>query len=627
MARIFFTMHRLCGDGYRLHVTEEAAPDQRRDLLWLAAIATGLTTFWLVPYFANGLSMPIGPDVPVYIWWARLAEVQGIGAPGHRPGATVFLATLSNGLHIDLLPLIGGALVAGGVAVALAGGLLLRAAGMGRLTWVLGAVLAGLYARFLVWGYLANLLFALLFLAAAVVLVERGRLSRWSAAALFAAAGLSHPYFFVFGVVILVLTAFGQRFRHHGTELVPASAALAAVVAGGAVAGLGVALTFLGPQYALHVAPDAILRKAGLRSLLPETYRIQTQALLLSDGIWLLLEGAVAVAARLGGFVGRFLGSWGACTLLIYPFALILPVFAGQRLVFFGFFLPLLAAVGLVKLARRLTRAKRVLLLLVVVGVVTFETAGWWWPASPFFTEEQLRQASRAGELVAATQPGTPAVVLVHEQDRELVLPAKALNALRTSVPPERIPDVFAYFGEIDDIVSGRPSSSDEPLRTLQLSALDEISATGSEPFVVALAAFNDDPASLDRLQQVGPGVYASQATAAVPVSDRPEPTRAAVIAGTAVGIGIVLLLTGLGWARATGLTGAAAWGLAPAFGAAGMILLGTALYVVGLPINPVVGTACIATVAGAGLLALRRRSREKDVKSRRRGRPLEPVR
>jgi hypothetical protein len=580
---------------------------ERRDLLWLAAIAAALTTFWLVPYVANGLSMPIGPDVPVYVWWGRLAEAQGIGAPGHRPGVIVVLVTLSNAFHIQLLTVIGGVLVAGGVAIAVTGGLLLRATGVGRWTWVLGAVLAGLYARFLIWGYLANLLFALLFLAAVVVLVEESRVSRWSAASLFGAAGLNHPYFFMFGAGILVLTALGQRFRDHEIKSVPATSAFSALAAGGAIAALGVGLTFLGPHYALNVAPDAILRKSGLRSLLPETYRIRTQALLMSDGWWLLLDGVFAVGARLGHFVGRFLGTWAACTLLIYPFTLVLPLFAGQRLVFFGFFLPLLSAVGLVKFASRLTLARRVLLLLVVVGAVAFETAGWWWPASPFFTEEQLRQSSLAGELVASTQPGTPVVVVVREEDRELVLPAKALNALRTSVPPDRIPDVFAYFGAVDDVFSGRSSSSDEPLRALQVAALDEISAVGREPFVVVVSAFNDDPKARDLLRPAGPGVYASRITAAASVADQPEPTSPAGIAGTAVLVDLVLLVAGLGWARAAGLTGATAWGLAPAFGVAGLILLGAALYVVGLPINTVVATACIGVVASGGLLAFRR--------------------
>jgi len=580
---------------------------ERRDLLLLAAIATALTSFWLVPYVANGLSMPIGPDVPVYVWWGRLAEAQWIGAPGHRPGVTVVLVTLTDAFHIQLLTVVGGVLVAGGVGIAVTCGLLLRATRVDRWTWVLGAVLAGLYARFLIWGYVANLLFVLLFLAAVVVLVEERRMSRWAAAALFGAAGLSHPYFFVFGAGILVLAALGHRFRDPEMKSVPATSAFTALAAGGAIAALGVGLTFLGPHYSLSAAPDPILRKSGLRSLLPEIYRIRTQALLMSDGWWLLLEGIFALGARLQHFTGRFLGTWAACTLLIFPFTLVLPLFAGQRLVFFGFFLPLLASVGLVKFAWRFTLSRRVLLLLVVVGAVTLETAGWWWPASPFFTEEQLRQSSIAGRVVASTPLGTPVVVVVRQEDRELVLPAKALNALRTSVPPDRIPEIFAYFGAVEDIFSGRPSSSHEPLRTLQVAALDEISAVRRAPFVIVLSAFNDDPRARDLLKQAGPGVYASQITAAVSVAGQPEPTSPAGIAGTVILIDLVLLMTGLGWARAAGLTGATAWGLAPAFAMAGVVLLGAALYVVGFPINAVVATGCIVTVAGGGLLASRR--------------------
>jgi hypothetical protein len=585
--------------------------DQRRDLLWATVLAGGFTAFWLVPYIAKRLTMPIGPDVPVYLWWARLAEAQGIGAPGHRPGATVVLVTLSHALHVPVLPLIGGMLVAAGVSVAVVGGLLLRAIGSERRAWILAVVLVGLYARFLIWTFVANLLFSLFFLTAVVVLVEKGRSGRWQAAVLLAAAGLAHPYFYLFGAVILVLAAVGERLRDRTATSDASASAIEAVVLGGAVAGVGVASTFLGPQLSLPLAPDAIMRESGLRSLLLESYRVQTRALLQIQGASLLLQWVAAIGARLRGFFGRFLGSWAAATLVVFPFTLIVPVFAGQRLVFFGFFLPLLAAVGLAKAVSRFTPRTGLLLMLLFAGVVAFETGSWWWQATPFFTDQQLRQTSLAGRIVAATPLETPSVVVVYERDSGFVLPAKALNAMRTSVPPDRIPDVFAYFGSVDDVVAARPGETSGPLRTLQETAIAEISATDREPLILVLTAFNDDPTARERLEPVAPGVYASRALPARTVPGQPQPSTAGALAGSAILVEVVLLVAGIGWARAFGLVGVMAWGAAPAFALAGVTLIGMTLYTVGFPINTGVATGCVVLVAGGGLLGWRMRSAE----------------
>jgi hypothetical protein len=581
----------------------------RRDGRWLAAIAVSSTCFWLVPYMVRGVSMPIGPDVPVYLWWTRIVAEFGIGAGGHRPGATALVLALSQALGLAPLAVIAGLLVVGGVTTALSGALLLREAGVDRLTWVLGGVLLGLFARFLVWGYLSNLLFGQLFLSGvALVIALRGR-DRWSPALLFAGAGLAHPYFYVLGLAIVGLTIVGARIRDRNPLSAELRSLMSASTMGGLAMLVGVWATFRGPRYSLEIAPDAILRESGLRSLLPETYRIQFRALAKSDGLWLLIEAALAIVARLGGVVGRFLGSWAALTAMVLPLTFLLPVFAGQRLVFFAYFLPLLAAVGLARITKPLRPAFRASALAVVVGLVCIETATWWWSADPFYTEEQLAQSNAAATLIAATSPGTPTVVVVSQEGRELVLQAMALNAVRASVPADRIPDVYAYFGRVHDVERLRPTARAEPLRSLQDASIEDLRAVGRSPLILALAAFNDDTASFgSSLRLVSPGVYANE-TATEPTSDPPSPPGSSSIVGVTILLGLVLVAVGAGFARSLDVEGVTAWVLAPSMGMAGLIVAATASLAAGLDLGRLLGLGCLILVACVGWILAGRRT------------------
>jgi hypothetical protein len=580
---------------------------------WLAFIASALAAIWFAPYLLHDLSMPLGPDVPVYVWWARLAEVQGIGAPGHRPGSTSVVLVLSQALHLPLLPLIGGLLIGAAIMVALAGGMLLRGAGLDPKTWLVGSLLIGLFARYLVWGFLANLLFAVLFIGAVAIAFRSKDRAPLPAAGMFAAAGLVHPFFFIFTMAILILAAVGESRRDQQARVSsPISASLRSMIGGGALASVGIAATYVGPQYGFELAPDAVLRHAGFSGILRAGHRQQMVVLARIDGAWLLVESFFAIVARLTGPVGRFLGSWAFLTVVGLPAALLWPAFAAHRLVFFAYFLPALAAVGLIRIARTLPEATGTALTVVVVGVAVFGAVHWWWRINPFFTSDQLAQATTAGALAAAHPVGTPIVVVVDLAGQETTLPIQAVNALRTAVPPDRIPDVFGYFGSVGDVLRGRPGASDEPFRSLQAATLTDIDAMDAEPLILVLTVFNDDPNALTPpLSRAGPGVFSSSAASLVEdPSDLPHPTSPLGVAGAAALVAAVLLLVGSGWARLWLGLDLAAWALAPAIGLAGIAVAGTAVAAVGIHIGAATATLILATIAVGGWVAVFRRSR-----------------
>lgn len=581
---------------------------QASDGWWLVVVVLGLGAFWSSPYWWRGLTMPIGPDVPVYLWWARLAASEGLGAAGHRPGAAAAILSLSSVLNIQLLPVIAALLIAAAVSLALAGGILIRAATGSRLAWLLGTILVGLYARFLLWGFVANLILVALFLAAMAVIAQTGRRGVATAAFLLVGAGLAHPYFYLLSVIVILVAVFAERLR----DGLPApsefaSSALKASVFGGAAAALGVLATYLGPQARFDIAPAGLLRRAGLASRLPAGYRLQIQALVRSDGGWIAVEAALAIVARLEGPVGRLLGAWGAVTVTLLPVGLIFPYFAGQRLVFFGFFLPLLAAVALSRLARLARPLVFGVVLFGVLMVVVAEAATWWLRVDPFFTETQLQRANAASAVIQSTDDGTPIVTVVSGPGAAPPLAAKALNALRAAAPPERIDDIYVYFGPLDDIHAGRASAVTEPLRSLQIESLEQIQQVGREPIVVVLAPFNSDEALRNdpRLTRFSTGVFVARGfVASGGRSDAVEvPTPGAIVTATIL-VFALLGASGYGWARAAVDRSLTAVALAPAFGTAVAVTSGTISVTVGRGLATPLTVFVFAAVAAGGYVA-----------------------
>ena len=144
----------------------------------------------------------------MYLWWARVGAAQGISLVGARPGTPALIPTVAGALHMGLVPALAGLQYALGAAIGAATIALVRGRSHGgRPGWLLAGLFAGMFGVHLAGGYLANLAYALPFIAAAAALARRSRRGVIGAALLLGGGGLSHPQFFLVGGLILIVSA------------------------------------------------------------------------------------------------------------------------------------------------------------------------------------------------------------------------------------------------------------------------------------------------------------------------------------------------------------------------------------------------------------------------------------
>ncbi|MGA9161015.1 MAG: hypothetical protein WB297_09165, partial [Actinomycetota bacterium] len=214
-----------------------SATDRRRTEAFLIfGLAVVLLAWFLWPFVARGASFPIGPDAPVYLWWSRLAGVEGLSAIGSRPGVPALSLVVQGTLGLTVVQATAALEVALGVAVGLSSAALVRR-GTGAMGWALAGLLAGTFAVHLAAGYVANLITAAAFLAAGTLLDDRRLRAALLATVVLAGGGLSHPQFLAVCVAILLVAAATawrddrrEAFRLAGTAL-----------GGGAIVGIGLA--------------------------------------------------------------------------------------------------------------------------------------------------------------------------------------------------------------------------------------------------------------------------------------------------------------------------------------------------------------------------------------------------
>src|SRR5688500_14306287 len=324
----------------------------RRDLAWLAGLGFVLLVLLLWPYVVDGYRFGVGPDVPVYLWWTRVGASEGLSMVGSRPGAPALAAALAGTLSLSAAAVTAGLASALGVAAGDAAAETVRAAaGRASKSWLLAGLLAGVFSIHLVAGYLANLVLAATFLAAAACLAG-GRRVWWAAALLLAGGGLAHPPFLVHAIVVLLGAAAlawlaGAREEARDIAL--------SVTAGGLVAGAGVLATIAGPgPIDAETSKDGYLRRAGLDTQLIDAYRERFRLRAARYVQWISVPLAVAGTTTAAGFLQRFLFSWLAVMAIGIPVGYVTGWLPPDRLVTFGFAVPVGAALGLVWVQRRL---------------------------------------------------------------------------------------------------------------------------------------------------------------------------------------------------------------------------------------------------------------------------------
>jgi hypothetical protein len=507
----------------------------------------------------------------------------------HRPGAPALTLVLEGALGRTVIEATAALEICLGVSIGLAAAALVR--DRGRSTWLLVGTLAGTFAVHLSAGYLANVLQVAVFLAAAVCLSAGTRRGAVLAAVAVASGALAHPPFAAVGSGILLLAA-ALAWR---TDRRSALREGIAVVGGSAV---GAAALWTMPSYPPRplgdTSRDAFLRRTGLTGELRSSYLDRLVRRWARYVQWVSVPLAVLGWGEANGFVGRFLRSWAIATVAGIGAGLVSGRVPPDRLVTFGFVVPILAGLGLIRLARLLEPRRAVAGAL--VGASTFAmlagAAITWDRQEPFLAVDEVGAARAANAIAAGLDPGTPLAFLVNTTDGTgAFLAARAANVLRAAMPPDRIRDVVVVVPPLDGL-------ADEERAALERVTADDLRRaerrSGRPATTFLLRPFN---------QLDGPGgviVIDGSASGAGAV----DPLRPAAPTGI-VGSGLLALgwlaATGYGWARAVGRDSATALALAPGLGASVLALTAVGLARSGLLLDDPAGAWLVSAVAGGG--------------------------
>jgi hypothetical protein len=557
----------------------------------LALLAFGLLAWFLWPFLGNGARFPLGPDGPVYLWWTRLAGLDGLSVVGARPGVPALALVLQGTLGLSVVQSLVALEVGLGVATGLAAAALVRRqAPIGG--WVLAGVLAGTFAVHLASGYLANLAMVATFLAAGALIDLGGRRAAVVAAVVFGAGGLAHPPFFLVGAVIL-LGAAALAWRGERDSAVR----IAGTVAGaGAVIGIGLLAVMPGPNgLDVDTSKDAFLRRAGLTAELRSAYLDRFVHRWTRYVQWVSVPLAIVGFAVARGLAGRILRSWLLVTGAGVAIALVTGGVPADRFVTFGFAVPILAALGLVRVWFRLER-RRALAVVVTGALVVAMLAGAgiaWNRQQPFLSDDEVDAVTIANDaIVGEVARGTPLAFLVNEPDSTVsFLATRAGNVIRAGVPPDRIRDVVVVVPPAE----GGGSTERVALEHLTRQDLENAEARAGRPATVFVLTPFDPVDRPPDARIIDPPVKDT-----FPI-DPLEPSSAIGVVWASVAALLLLSVVGFGWATigTSDRLGAAA--TAPAVGAAMLIAAAVALDALGVSIGTTAGALAASALAGLG--------------------------
>lgn len=562
-------------------------------MLLVPGLAFVLLLFFLWPFVVRGASFPIGPDGPVYLWWTRLASIDGLSATGSRPGVPGLLLVLQGTLGLSVVQATAALEVAVGIAVGLSSAALVR-----RSTNTAGSALAGLlagaFAAHLAAGYLANLITASALIAASTALGDPRPRSAVLACCIVAGGGLAHPQFLLVCVAILLLAG-ATAWRTDRREALRLSGVAVGSIA---LAGIGLLAVRPGaPALDVDTSKDAFLRRAGLTSELRSAYVDRFVHRWTRYVQWVSLPLAVAGLSEPKGAPGRILRSWLAVTIAGVALALATGWLPADRFITFGFAVPIMAALGLVRLWRGLQR-RRGLAIVVVPALTLAMLAGSaiaWNRQDAFLSDDEVRAATIANALIGPRPPGTPLAFFVNERDESVTfLATRAGNVIRASLPPARIRDVVVVVPPLGAGDANIQRAALERLTAEDLARAEHRSGSPSTAFVLRPFDRVDRPAEAIR---VDPELVTEDASAIDPL----EPSSRVGIAWASVATFVLLALVGYGWARVGLADAVTAAGAAPAIGAAVLILTAVGFDAVGIRLGTTAGALSTSVLGGGG--------------------------
>ena len=598
----------------------------------LAVVAGALLLFFLVPLTVHAYRFPVGPDVPYYVWSTRLAGDVGLSVTDFRPGLHALLLGLSGGTGLSVVQVMGATAVALAVSAGLAAAALAdRGLGRDPLRTILAGVATGAFTARLASGFLANLLFAVLFLAAVAALVGRRRpASATLAAGLLGTAGLAHGLFLAVGASVLgVAAAFrfvGGRRRDPGGAQADLRHLGAAALGGGALAAVGFLGASLGrplsEEERVHTR-DAFLQRAGLQASVGIAYAAR-----LGEAIRAFAVPATLPLAGLGGAVlaraprlidplfGSVLLAWGVVSAGGIVAALVTEEIPAGRVLNFALVLPFVAAVGAISLARwagSLSRRLGVLLGLVLVAAILAGPFRAWNGTHPFTSDPDLAAVRAAAERAVELPSRTPLVFVIdHRGPHAGFELSRFVNVVRMGLPPERQDEVAFFVGSPEDYAERRPGAHGDPehdgIAADAFARLGPVLEDDHAAFV--LRPFNEEGWDPDAGTPVSETVrlVGDPGLSALPPGDEDVPDTSglhpALVPFVTVGLLALLTLAGLGWVRwlAPEMEEAERWALSPAAGAAAILLAGVVIDAAGLALGTWGGGALGLALVGSAV-------------------------
>ncbi len=611
----------------------------------LAAVGALLFLF-LSPYFANRYHVSVGNDAPQYLARARIVAGGGLDALANafpapltanpdRPGYPVVANLLDSTLGIapDRLAFMFSAVLS--VVIGLAAAAFSRMA-MEEPPWsfpVYALLVGGSTSTVLTAiGHVDNLMVDAVLLAGAgaAVLVADGRPAMLAAILLLGSTAIVHWNFaLLFAAVLGVFTASlvpaSIQALRKGTRAVDTPAArMAGLLAGSAVVG---GAAFLPAPGAPHVVelPRAQLAVDYART--SSKYRLPILGPL---GV----AGATALAlmhrTRRRAYALILLVVWaavGLVAILLFERGSAIPA---HRLLPFAYGIPILAAAGVVGLARlsgerlrgfgsvagaagRVAGAVVVVAGLIGSGVVAYRILS---VRTPFLSDTALEETATAANIASTLAAGRPVVLVVNWPDLgagTFYGVAPAYRWTSAWLPPGERPRLHVYLGSAANLMAGRPSAGPDALFDETSAALwEDIRPVASDrPVVVEMKSFDKHfskfvkrhPGS-EVAPRVAVGGVASPGTITVP--RLPDPPRNESLVGLAVLTLLGLAAAGMGWSSSLLPAG---WlervACAPAFGIAALALGGYAADRLGFRLTGASGVVVALAVAVLGFAPL----------------------
>jgi hypothetical protein len=218
-----------------------------------------------------------------------------------------------------------------------------------------------------------------------------------------------------------------------------------------------------------------------------------------------------------------------------------------------------------------------------------------WNRQEPFMTEDEVAAATAANGIAAGLDSGVPLAFLVNDADETVsFLAARAGNVIRAAVPPDRIRDVVVV---VPPVPGGTGRAERLALERLSAGDLRDAEWNSGRPAAAfVLTPFNE----IDHPE--GATVIDPEAGFLAPApSDPLEPSSSGTIALSSMLVLVLVAAVGYGWARVGSDDPIRAAAIAPAAGAAVLVLVGVALDRFGLRIGGAAGAWLVSAIAGGG--------------------------